>query len=88
MAAHTSGSSREPRGSAAENAKHPPHVTVNDEGAPLQEEEDRPGDIAALPANASGQEEVPPTNGGINPTSAYDRRPEEDKDHPPSERAR
>ena len=36
--------------------RDPPHVTRNDQEAPLQEERESPDDVAALPSNASGHD--------------------------------
>lgn len=80
------GEGRQSRGDAAGNQRHPPHVTENFEDAPIQDE--RPGGIEPLPANASGTQEIDleadPQE--IDPESMYDRRPGEDKDAPPSSR--
>ena len=67
-------------GSAAESQLHPPHFTEND----LQTIPVRPN----LPANASGTDKVTTAehDRGIDRASMYDRRPEEDKDQPPSDR--
>jgi hypothetical protein len=84
------GKGRKSVGGAEENRRHPPHVTENAEDAPLQQGNRRPGDIAPLPANASGSEridlEADPRAEEIDPESAYNRRPGEDKDRPPSGR--
>lgn len=73
-----------------EQQRHPPHVTENDENAPVQEDQSGASDIAALPANASGRDEVSSEQFAedVNRESAYTGRPEEDKDQPPSKRAR
>jgi hypothetical protein len=65
--------------------RDPPHTTRNDREAPLQKEQDRPDDIAALPPNASGRDKVNADTAArpIRPESAYSRRPAEDKDTPP-----
>jgi hypothetical protein len=65
--------------------RDPPHVTRNDREAPVQKEEDRPDDVAALPSNASGHDRVDADTAAqpIEPESAYDRRPAEDRDAPP-----
>lgn len=67
-------------GTAAEQQLHPPHLTENDEAAGVQ--------VPALPANASGSDQVTSAeqDRGIDRESMYDRRPDEDKDQPPSER--
>ena len=69
---------RHEAGSAGDSQRHPPHVTENDGPA-----------VPHLPANASGSDKVTTAeqDRGIDPASMYDRRPEEDKDQPPSERA-
>ena len=68
-------------GTAAEQRLHPPHLTENDQegSAPAP----------ALPANAHGSDRVSSAeqNRGIDKSSMYDRRPEEDKNQPPSERS-
>jgi hypothetical protein len=75
-------------GNASDSQRHPPHVTENDEGAPVQEDTLAPNDVPVLPANASGSDAV--TTGeqaeAIDDESMYDRRPDRDKDRPPSER--
>lgn len=67
-------------GGAAQSRLHPPHFTEAD----LQSVPARP----YLPANASGADRVTTAehDRGIDRESMYDRRPEEDKDEPPSER--
>src|SRR5690606_30509331 len=69
-----------------QSAADRPHATENDADAPLQE--DRDAEAASLPANASGRDAVPVSEQDepIDPGSMYDRRPERDKDQPPSER--
>jgi hypothetical protein len=72
-------------GSAADSRRHPPHVTENVEGEPVQRSMPSPGPAAPLPANAHGQDkseqaEQPP----IREESMYDDRPGENKDTPPS----
>jgi|GEM_PF-2816646 len=61
---------------------HPPHVTANDKGAPIQENNESSDEVPVLPANASGEDQVPTEDQtlDIDEESAYDRRPEEDKD--------
>ena len=68
-------------GSAAESQLHPPHFTEND----VQSVPARP----TLPAHASGADKITSAehDRGIDRESMYDRRPEEDKNQPPSERA-
>lgn len=80
---------REEVGGNAGNQRHPPHVTENAEGAPVQREHPAPGEIEPLPANASGRERVDPEEDGaqrIDPESAYEGRLDEDKEHPPTSR--
>lgn len=66
--------------------RDPPHVTRNDREAPLQKEEDRPDDVAALPSNASGHDRVSADTAAqpVRPESAYADRPAEDRDTPPA----
>ena len=72
-------------GDAASSQLHPPHVTVNDHGAPLQDRAEA-AEIPALPANAGGQDQSEMTRqSGIDPESMYEHRPGENKDTPPSE---
>jgi hypothetical protein len=78
---------RQEVGNAASSRRDPPHVTENDEGAPVQDaREGASGPV--LPANAAGHDKVSSAEQdvGINHTSAYDRRPTQDKDSPPSGR--
>ena len=82
QAAH--GTGRKEIGGSGDNGVHTPHVTVNDRDAPLQDDRDGGGDVAALPANASGSEKKGAV-GSLNHGSAYEGRREEDKDQPPSE---
>jgi hypothetical protein len=65
--------------------RDPPHVTRNDQDAPLQKEQDRPDEIAAIPPNASGRDRVSVDEAAqpTDPTSAYGRRPAENKNIPP-----
>jgi hypothetical protein len=58
-----------------------PHVTANDDDAPVQDELDSKEDVPVLPANAAGEDQVSTDDQPreIDPESAYDRRPEEDK---------
>lgn len=66
--------------------RDPPHVTRNDREAPVQKEEERPDDVAALPSNASGHDRVSADTAArpIRPESAYDDRPAEDGDTSPA----
>jgi hypothetical protein len=65
--------------------RDPPHVTRNDWGAELQREKPAPDQIAALPANAAGQDATPAAHSQqpVEPTSAYERRASQHKDNPP-----
>jgi hypothetical protein len=82
------GKDRQEVGDAASSAKHPPHVTPNDEDAPIQDEMMSPQEVPGLPANASGQDKFTPEEQDepIREESMYDGRPERDKDQPPSKR--
>lgn len=71
-------------GDSRSSRQHPPHVTENDEGAPIQDHLDSPDDVPTLPANAQGSDTQEDDPRGIDDESMYDRRPEEDKDRPPS----
>lgn len=73
-------------GDSRSSREHPPHVTENDEGAPVQEHLESPEDVPTLPANAQGADTQPTDGGAIDEESMYDRRPSEDKDRPPSSR--
>lgn len=73
-------------GNAATSRRNPPHVTENDRSAPVQAEQE--GDQApVLPANAAGHDRVSSEEQDfeVEEGSAYDRRPSQDKDRPPSE---
>jgi hypothetical protein len=78
---------RREAGSARDSQRHPPHVTENDEGAPLQDENESPSEVPALPANAAGADKLDTSEQAqeIREESMYDQRPTQDKDHPPSE---
>jgi hypothetical protein len=69
-------------GDEASSQKHEPHVTHNDEDAPVQDSAPAPDDVAALPANAHGKDVVQAHEevGEVDEESMYDRRPGEDKD--------
>ena len=74
-------------GGAESSRLHPPHTDVNALGAPVQDETQAPNDVPTLSANAHGSdkgagEDAP---GHIDPESAYDRRPGEDKDREETE---
>lgn len=73
---------RQEVGDAASSQRHPPHVTENDEGAPVQGSAPAPDDVAALPASAHGEDVVEAHRevGELDDASMYDRRPGEDKD--------
>jgi hypothetical protein len=72
------GKERQEVGNARSSARHPPHVTENEEDAPVQEEMPAKGDAPVLPANASGRDSVPvdEQDQPIDDESMYDRRPE------------
>lgn len=76
---------RAARGTAADSQRHPPHLDVNAEDAPVQASTEAPNDVPVLPANAGGQDkqEVKPGEGEIDHESMYSRRPEEDKHYRP-----
>jgi len=82
------GRERKEVGSAETSSRNPPHVTPNDEGAPVQDELLSPVDVPVLPANASGKDAVTTEEQReeIRDDSMYDGRPEQDKDRPPSQR--
>jgi len=70
-------------GGAESSQAHRPHVTENDEGAPLQGSTQAPNDVPALPANAHGRDQLGNDQSGhgrIDKESMYDHRPGEDKD--------
>jgi hypothetical protein len=71
----------------ASSQREVPHVTENDKSAETsgRQAADHSG-APALPANASGVDEVDVNEQSqpIDPASMYDRRPEEGEDHPPS----
>jgi hypothetical protein len=71
-------------GTADDSRRHPPHVTENADDAAIQNGEPD-GEIPVIPPNASGHDRVPADDQArpIDPESAYDRRPAEDKDTPP-----
>lgn len=80
---------REARGSGADSQRHPPHLDVNSDDAPVQASTEAPNDVPVLPANASGQDkqEVTPGEGEIDDESMYSRRPEEHKRYRPEAQA-
>lgn len=63
----------------------PPHLTENDEDAPVQDEVESPDDVPVLPANASGSDQVgtDKQQNEVDDESAYENRPEEDKSWEP-----
>ena len=79
---------RKEMGTAASSRRDPPHVTENEEGKPVQDDRAGAKEIPTLPANASGQDKITTDehDRGIDQTSMYDKRPEEDKNQPPSQR--
>lgn len=79
---------REEVGARADSQRHPPHVTPNDAGAPVQQSTESDDDVPALPANASGQDNIPADEAAreIDRESMYGGRPSQDKDTPPSKR--
>lgn len=79
---------REEKGSAASSRRHPPHATDNSDQGRVQSEDDAPGDVPVLPANAQGTDKVSTEEHDqpIEETSMYDGRRDEDKDTPPSTR--
>jgi hypothetical protein len=72
---------RQEHGDAESSRRHPPKLTQNDRDAEVQDSTQAPNDVPVLPANAHGQDVVPPdVPGEIDDESMYDRRPGEDKD--------
>ena len=65
-----------------------PHVPQADRDGELQRHLSSPRGVPVPPANASGRDNLTPEeqNETIDEESMYDRRPERDKDRPPSER--
>lgn len=72
-------------GNAASSNLHPPHVSDNADGEPIQGEHSD-AEIPTLPANATGRDKLSVEDQAqpIDDESMYDRRPSEDKDRPPS----
>lgn len=71
-------------GNSASSRKHPPHVTENVDDAQVQRGAEGE-EIAPLPANAHGKDRSDMTDQmEIREGSAYENRPSEDKDTPPS----
>jgi hypothetical protein len=70
---------RQEVGSKASSQRHPPHVTVNDEGAPVQQSTTSDDDVPALPANAHGKDSIPADEASrpIDRESMYGARPTE-----------
>ncbi|HET7320947.1 MAG TPA: hypothetical protein VFI96_00455 [Longimicrobiaceae bacterium] len=79
---------RQEVGGAASSHEEPPHVTENAEGAPVQKDVQGEGDAPVIPPNASGKDRFAEEKHArpIRPESAYDRRPEEDKNWDPGDR--
>ena len=76
------GEERVELGTQASSQRHPPHVTENDENAPVREDKAAAGDAPVLPANASGRDKVTAEEQS-QPTddeSMYDNRPSTNKD--------
>ena len=72
-------------GSSASSRKHPPHVSENVEGAQVQQSGTSAEPIPALPPNAHGKDRSDMTDQPeIREGSAYENRPAEDKETPPS----
>lgn len=72
-------------GDSKSSRRDPPHVTDNDEEAPVQS--DRSGAQApVLPANAAGRDSITSEEQDfeVDDESAYDRRTSQDKEQPPS----
>jgi len=69
-------------------ARDKPHKMPQDDGAANDRSSGSSGDAPAAPANASGVDKVPVAEQDeeIDKESMYDRRPERDKDQPPSDR--
>lgn len=67
-------------GGAAESGAHPPHVTANDRGAPVQDETQAPNTVPAVGANAHGFDKQTTHDQPRSDESMYDGRPGEDKD--------
>lgn len=82
-------SGRKEVGTAASSRRDVPHVDENAESASVQKDAGNPTKVPTLPANAGGDDKITTAehDRGIDDASMYDRRPEEDKDQPPSERA-
>ena len=71
-------------GDAESSRRDPPHVTANDEAAPVQAAEG--AEAPVLPANAAGRDALSAEEQDfdVDEESAYDRRPTQDKDRPAS----
>ena len=70
-------------GNSATSREHPPHVTENDKGAAVQQQNTQaPNEVPVRPANAGGTDKIPAeeTMRPIQPTSMYEGRPAEHKD--------
>lgn len=83
-----SADARDEKGTAESSRRDPPHTTEGKEGGRVQSEDDAPGDVPVLPANAQGTDKVTTEEHDqpIDDTSMYDGRRDEDKDTPPSTR--
>jgi hypothetical protein len=68
--------------------RDPPHSTPQDASGQVHDELPSPRDVPVQPSNASGVDKVTvdEQDEEIDEESMYDRRPERDKDRPPSER--
>jgi len=82
------GTERHPRGSDQEGDRREPHVSKSAKNAPVQRTSTSPTPVEPLPANASGRDRVSTDAMPrvVDEESAYDLRPSQDKDRPPSER--
>lgn len=71
-------------GDARSSRRDPPHLSESDESA--RTKSGATGDAPVLPANAGGTDAVSSEEQDfeVDEQSAYDRRPSQDKDQPPS----
>jgi len=69
-------------------AREAPHTMPQDDDVANDRSSGSSGDSPTAPANASGVDKVPVAeqDEGIDEESMYDRRPERDKNQPPSDR--
>lgn len=76
-------------GDRASSARHTPHPTGTASDDSIQNDSGSVEEIPVLPANASGEDKVTTSEQDqpIDEESMYDRRPDQDKDRPPSRRA-